>query len=145
MFEPRSFTVAYNKGRDRLHAEHVVLIKSLKEWLLELVLNPLLQPYLHFDAEQKYRFSGDKWVRFIDEPWSADNWAKTQASLPSNGLPLNIQLYTDKALASGSGVKKLYPMIARLANLPQDIRNGQGVGSGQVVALLPVIKTYRKD
>jgi hypothetical protein len=46
--------------------------------MLELVLDPQLQRHLSFDAVQKYRFSQGKWVRFIDEPYSADNWAKTQ-------------------------------------------------------------------
>ncbi|KAG8782677.1 hypothetical protein FRC12_020566 [Ceratobasidium sp. 428] len=139
MFDSVQYSANYQKGRDTFCTEHIVLIRSLKEWFLELVLDPQLQQHLHFDAEQKFRFSGDKWVRFIDEPWTAENWAKTQASLPSDGLPINIHLYADKATTSSSGTKKLYPVVARLGNLPQEIRNGKGAGGGQVVALLPVI------
>jgi hypothetical protein len=59
--------------------------------------------------------------------------------LPDDGLPLNIQLYVDKSVASSFGTKKLYPVIARLANLPRDIRNGNGIGGGRVVGLIPVV------
>ncbi|KAB5587934.1 hypothetical protein CTheo_8624 [Ceratobasidium theobromae] len=134
-----TFTVPYQKGHTMLYSEHKVWIKPLKDWFLELVLNPQLQPHLHFDALQKYRFMNGKWICFIDEPWTADNWAKIQALLPEDGLPLNIMLYADKSVTSSSGTKKLYPVVARLANLPRGIRNGQGLGGGQVVAFLPVI------
>lgn len=46
--------------------------------MLELVLDPNLQPLLQFDAVQKFCRLDNEWVRFIDEPWSADNWANTQ-------------------------------------------------------------------
>lgn len=48
-------------------------------------------------------------------------------------------MYADKSITSSSGTKKLYPVVARLANLPREIRNGRGIGAGQVVALLPVV------
>ncbi|KAG8680131.1 hypothetical protein FRC08_016515 [Ceratobasidium sp. 394] len=80
-----------------------------------------------------------EWVRFVSEPWTADGWATSQESLPDDGLPINIILYADKALASSWGTKKLYPIIARLANLPRAVRNGQGIGAGRVVGLLPVV------
>lgn len=67
-----------------------------------------------------------------------------QATLPDDGLPICIVLYADKSLASSWGAKKLYPIIARLANLPRSVRNGQGVGGGRVVGLLPVVRTTSK-
>ncbi|KAG8715384.1 hypothetical protein FRC09_016653, partial [Ceratobasidium sp. 395] len=138
-YEHVAYDVQYHI-RGRAHsAEHFVWILSLKDWLLELILNLELQPHLQFDAQRKFRRMDDQWVRFIDEPWTADDWVRIQKSLPNDGLPLNIELYADKALASSSGAKKIYPVVARLTNLPREIRNGQGVGSGKVVALLPVV------
>lgn len=32
-----------------------------------------------------------------------------------------------------------YPVIAKLANLPSDISNGQGLGSGCIVGWLPIV------
>lgn len=49
-------------------------------------------------------------------------------SLPDDGLPVNIHLYADKSIASSFGTKRLYPVIARLSNLPREIRNSNGRG-----------------
>ncbi|KAG8689331.1 hypothetical protein FRC08_010999 [Ceratobasidium sp. 394] len=144
-FKRVPFSASYRTGRNTsAELDLDVWIKPLNEWLLELVQHPELQPHLHFDSMQKFRWSDGRWVRFVDEPWSADDWAKAQSSLPEDGLPLNIHLYIDKTIASSSGTKKLYPVVARLANLPRDIRNGTGVGGGQVVGLIPVVEDRPK-
>ncbi|KAG9123766.1 hypothetical protein FRC07_014025 [Ceratobasidium sp. 392] len=95
---------------------------------------------LQFDSVQKFRMTEGKWLRFIDEPWTADDWPGIEATLPIDGLLIAIILYADKSLASSWGTKKLYPVIAHLANLPRHICNGRGVGGGRVVALLPVVE-----
>ncbi|CUA68688.1 hypothetical protein RSOLAG22IIIB_08058 [Rhizoctonia solani] len=145
-FTEVAFSVPYQVRRQKLHYESSVRIKSLKDWMLELVLSPELQPHLHFDAIQKFCWMDKKWMRVYDEPWTTDNWAHIQASLPANGLPINIHLYADKALATNfdqsAHAKRLYPVVARLCNLPREIRNGAGLGSGTVVALLPVIDEF---
>ncbi|THH16568.1 hypothetical protein EUX98_g9282 [Antrodiella citrinella] len=41
--------------------------------------------------------------------------------------------------------EKGYPIIARIANLPVDIRNGTGLGGGRVVGWLPVIDEEAKE
>ena len=48
-------------------------------------------------------------------------------------------IYADKNKLSSFGTQKGYPVVARLANLEGDIRNGAGIGSGQVVGWLPVV------
>ena len=32
-----------------------------------------------------------------------------------------------------------YPVIARIGNLPVDIRNGKGLGGGELVGWLPIV------
>jgi hypothetical protein len=32
-----------------------------------------------------------------------------------------------------------YPVIARIGNLPIDIRNGKGLGGGELVGWLPIV------
>jgi hypothetical protein len=32
-----------------------------------------------------------------------------------------------------------YPVIARIGNLPADIRNGNGLGGGELVGWLPIV------
>lgn len=50
-----------------------------------------------------------------------------------------IILYADKSKLSTFGTQQGYPVIARCANLPADIRNGRGVGGGCIVGLLPIV------
>ncbi|KAG9087457.1 hypothetical protein FS749_002904 [Ceratobasidium sp. UAMH 11750] len=120
--------------------DFTVWIMPLMDWILQLVLDLQVQKDLRFDSVEKFRLTDGEWVRFVDEPWTADDWPKLQETLPEDGLLISIILYADKALASSWGTKKLYPVIARLANLPRQVRNGRGVGGGRVVALLPVVE-----
>lgn len=41
------------------------------------------------------------------------------------------------------GTRKGYPVYVRCANLPSDIRNGEGVGGGRLVGWLPIVRTSR--
>lgn len=59
--------------------------------------------------------------------------------LPPGAKPLAFILYADKTKLSTFGTMKGYPVIARLANLPTEIRNGEGIGGGYVVGWLPVV------
>ncbi|KAG2100727.1 hypothetical protein BD769DRAFT_1643762 [Suillus cothurnatus] len=86
------------------------------------------------------KFDGDSFVRFINEPWTADAFWECQSQMSPDVKPLAFILYADKAKLSSFGREKGYPVIARLANLPVAIRNGKGLGGGRVVGWLPLIK-----
>jgi hypothetical protein len=60
-------------------------------------------------------------------------------SLPPEGKLLAIILYADKTKLSSFGTAMGYPVIARLGNLPADIRNGTGLGGGELVGWLPIV------
>jgi hypothetical protein len=55
------------------------------------------------------------------------------------GKPFAFILYADKAKLSSFGRQKAYPVIARCANLPVGIRNGEGFGGGHLVGWLPIV------
>ena len=57
-----------------------VWIRPLWSWCEELLLDPELIKEFRWDAEQLYKYDGEKWVRFIDEPWTADGWWAFQVS-----------------------------------------------------------------
>ncbi|EUC56573.1 hypothetical protein RSOL_188100, partial [Rhizoctonia solani AG-3 Rhs1AP] len=140
-FEPIMFKVPYQPvGGSKVERELEVLVKPLHEWLTELVHNEGIQQHLQFDAQEKYRWSEGEWQRIIDEPWTTDEWKEIQGWLPPDGLPLNIQLYADRAAVSTFGGRKVYPVVAQLNNLPREIWNGHSMGGGQVVALLLVVE-----
>ncbi|KAG1831971.1 hypothetical protein F4604DRAFT_1946273 [Suillus subluteus] len=120
--------------------EYTVYFRPLWEWAVDLLRHPIIGPHCVFDAQRLSKFDGDSFVWFIDEPWTADAFWECQSQMPPDAKPLAFILYADKAKLSSFGREKGYPVIARLANLPVAIRNGNGVGGGRVVGWLPLIK-----
>ncbi|KAG2363654.1 hypothetical protein BDR07DRAFT_1450592 [Suillus spraguei] len=114
--------------------------RDLLEWAADLLRDPHLFPHLTFNAQHLSKFDGENFVRFIDEPYTADAFWDLQSQLPEGAKPLTFILYADKTKLSTSGTAKAYPVVAWLANLPTDIRNGEGIGGGYVVGWLPVVK-----
>lgn len=43
-------------------------------------------------------------------------------------------------MLSSFGAAKAYPVYAKLANLPTEVRNGKGLGAGRLVGWLPVVR-----
>ena len=62
-----------------------------------------------------------------------------QSQIPEGGNPLCFILYADKTKLSSFGTTKGYPVVARCANLPAAIRNGNGFGGRRVVGWLPIV------
>ncbi|KAG1861504.1 hypothetical protein DFJ58DRAFT_715418 [Suillus subalutaceus] len=104
--------------------------QNLWEWASDLLCDPRLFPHMVFDAQHLSKFDGKTFVNFVDEPYTAEAFWNIQAFI----------LYADKTKLSSFGTVKGYPVIARLANLPTDIRNSQGIGGGYVVGWLPIVK-----
>ncbi|KAG1787900.1 hypothetical protein EV424DRAFT_1550918 [Suillus variegatus] len=105
----------------------------------DLLGDPHLFPHLTFDAQRLSKFDGDTFIRFVDEPFTAQDFWNVQSQLPPGGKPLAFILYADKTRLSSFSTAKGYPVVARLANIPTDIRNGRGIGSGYVVGWLPIV------
>lgn len=49
-------------------------------WCLELLEDPVYVRQMRWDAIRLSRFNGQEWVRFIDEPWTANRWWILQVS-----------------------------------------------------------------
>ncbi|KAG2034409.1 hypothetical protein BDR03DRAFT_1067511, partial [Suillus americanus] len=114
-------------------------------WATNLLNDPYLFPHFHFDAQHLSKFNGQSFEHFVDEPFMAQNFWDAQlctihSQLPPDAKPLAFILYADKTKLSSFGSAKGYPVVAQLANLPTDIRNGQGMGGGYIVGWLPVVK-----
>ncbi|KAJ7059280.1 hypothetical protein C8F01DRAFT_1220265 [Mycena amicta] len=135
-FEKRDVTVRY-KTVPHVFEMHV---RPLWKWTMDLITDPHLAPYFTWDAERSYRFNGTKYVRFIKEPWMADEYWDLQSGLPDEHAKLcPYILYADKAKLSSFGTQKGYPIIARLANMTIGIRNTTKWGGGAVVGWLPIV------
>ncbi|KIK46880.1 hypothetical protein CY34DRAFT_21734 [Suillus luteus UH-Slu-Lm8-n1] len=118
--------------------------RSIWDWAVDLLQDPQVSPHFVFDAERLSKFNGDKFVRFIHEPWTANAFWEYQSKIPLDAKPLAFILYADKAKLSSFGRAKGYPVVARCANLPVAIRNGEGLGGGRVVGWLPIVKEDKK-
>lgn len=62
-----------------------------------------------------------------------------QNNLPENKTPLCFVLYADKTKLSSFGIEMGYPIMAKLAHLPADIRDSEGTGGACVVRWLPIV------
>ncbi|KAG1785854.1 uncharacterized protein HD556DRAFT_1450294 [Suillus plorans] len=114
--------------------------RPLWDWVLDLLRDKRLAPHFVFDAQRLSKFNGERFVRFIYEPWTANAFWKAQSQLPPDAKPLAFILYADKSKLSSFGSQKGYPIIARIANLPVHIRNSNtALGGGRVVGWLPII------
>ncbi|KAG1840105.1 hypothetical protein C8R48DRAFT_621151 [Suillus tomentosus] len=118
--------------------------RSIWDWAVDLLQDPQVGPHFVFDAERLSKFNGDKFVRFIHEPWTANTFWEYQVHDTIVLRPLAFILYADKAKLSSFGRAKGYPVIARCANLPVAIHNGEGLGGGRVVGWLPIVKEDKK-
>ncbi|KAG1741895.1 uncharacterized protein EDB91DRAFT_1237102 [Suillus paluster] len=117
-----------------------VYYRDLWGWATDLLNDPYLFPHFHFDAQHLSKFNGQSFEHFVDEPFMAQNFWDAQSQLLPDAKPLAFILYADKTKLSSFGSAKGYPVVTRLANLPTDIRNGQGMGGGYIVGWLPVVK-----
>ncbi|EPQ59138.1 hypothetical protein GLOTRDRAFT_103193 [Gloeophyllum trabeum ATCC 11539] len=140
-FEVETITMPYG---DEDHS-YEVHYRPLWNWALDLLQEEHLIPYWHWDAQRCYKFNGSHFTRFLHEPWTADRWWDIQSSLPKDGKPLCFILYADKTKLSSFGTEMGYPVVARIANLDIEVRNGNGVGGGRVVGWLPIVKESPKD
>ncbi|EMD38370.1 hypothetical protein CERSUDRAFT_113535, partial [Gelatoporia subvermispora B] len=113
--------------------------RPIWEWVKDLVSDPTLAPHFNWDAQKLHIFDGSSWVRFRDEPWTADRWWELQSELPEGANMVGIIFYADKTNLTTFGDQKGYPIVVRCANLPVHIRNSNGHGGGRVVGWLPIV------
>ncbi|KAJ7663496.1 hypothetical protein B0H17DRAFT_864735, partial [Mycena rosella] len=85
------------------------------DWVLSLVQDPRLASCFVWDAEKVFKYTGDTYVCFYHEPWTANAFWATQ--------PVCLILYADKSKLSTFGTEKGYVVVARIANIIVPIRD----------------------
>ncbi|KAL4266406.1 hypothetical protein AB1N83_001284 [Pleurotus pulmonarius] len=98
--------------------EFEIWYRPLWDWVLSLVKDANLASDFEWNSQRLYKFNGTDFIRFFDEPWTGDLLWDMESQLPDDA----------------------YPVIVRCANLYTSIRNGRGIGGGEVVGWLPVIE-----
>ncbi|KAH9476946.1 hypothetical protein JR316_0010862 [Psilocybe cubensis] len=113
--------------------------QNIWEWVLEIVQDPFLCGHMQWDAQRTSVYNGEKFVPFVDEPYTGTRFWNVQSELPEEGKPICIQIYSDKTQLALFGKAKGYPVFVRLANLSADVRNSQGRGGAELVGWLPIV------
>ncbi|KAF8145837.1 hypothetical protein K438DRAFT_1781554 [Mycena galopus ATCC 62051] len=117
--------------------------RPIWDWVLSLVQDPRLASCFVWDAEKAYRFTGDIYMRFYHEPWTANAFWDAQSALPNHpdAKLVGLIIYVDKSKLSTFGTEKAYAVVARVANIAVSVRNSNNqFGGGQVVGHQPVVK-----
>ncbi|KIO23838.1 hypothetical protein M407DRAFT_26763 [Tulasnella calospora MUT 4182] len=128
-------------GGDPVHEEHVVFIRSVRDWDSAIVKDPVLLPYFQWYPVKKYHIIGNREVQYVDEPWSGQDWWEDQDAIGDDGIVVPIFLYSDKTTVSSFNGRTFHPVIARIGNLPAAIRNSRGEhGGGTLIAYVPQAK-----
>ncbi|KAI5982871.1 hypothetical protein EDD15DRAFT_2179824, partial [Pisolithus albus] len=68
-------------GIDGEPREFPVYRRSLLDWAFDLLKHPTMGPQFVFDAKRLFKFDGSTFVRFIDEPWTADEFWNLQVRM----------------------------------------------------------------
>ncbi|KAI0684868.1 hypothetical protein BC835DRAFT_1291935 [Cytidiella melzeri] len=138
-FTKSTVSAEYKKVNYEFDLHH----RSLWGWIVSQVQDPKLASSFHWDAQRQYKYDGTGWVRFYERPWTGDMFWDVQSDILSTDTeekPLVIILWADKTKLSTFGTQKGHPIVARIANLDEKVRNGIGVGGGRIVGLVPVIE-----
>lgn len=54
--------------------------RPLWDWIVAQLEDPKLASCFHWDAQRMFKFNGTTWVRFYEEPWTADMFWDVQVS-----------------------------------------------------------------
>ena len=65
-----------------------------------------------------------------------------QSKLPEGAKPLCLLIYADKSHLLSFGTAKAHPVLARCANLPVEMRNGDNIDGGCLIGWLPIVCNY---
>lgn len=59
----------------------VVYYRNIQDWAVNLVQDPIVGPNFVFHAQRLSKFDGTTFVRFYDEPWTADDFWNSQVNI----------------------------------------------------------------
>ncbi|KAH9013071.1 hypothetical protein EDB85DRAFT_2158478 [Lactarius pseudohatsudake] len=130
------------KGEDKTFE---VPHRPLWDWAVDLILDQQLAPHFEWDVQKIFKHEEETTTRVYNEPWTADAFWNFQSQIPKGVRPLCFILYADTSKLSSFGTEKAYPVVARCANLPVEIRNSNGVGGGRVIGWLPIVPENPED
>ena len=55
--------------------------RDMWDWAMSLVANPNISQHMKWDAQQLYKWNGERWVHYVHEPWTGKLWWEIQACI----------------------------------------------------------------
>ncbi|KAG6823687.1 hypothetical protein H0H92_009350, partial [Tricholoma furcatifolium] len=95
---------------------------------------------MQLDPIKLHKYEDSQWVRFYDEPLTANRAWSIQNDLPSDSRALLMTMYADKTRLGSFGNVMGHPVMIRFDNLSLDIRSGPGLGGVHIVGWLPIVE-----
>ncbi|KAJ7114378.1 hypothetical protein C8R44DRAFT_630272 [Mycena epipterygia] len=140
-FKPASIFATYKNKEYEFKFEY----RDPWEWIVDLLNDTTLAETSIYNSVQKYYCEGSRTVkheeRVIDEPNTADTWAKCESELPPPDPYPHCLLPLHFWLDDGLVTKRItmHPMVYRALFQPANIRNASGNGGGVLGGYMPKV------
>ncbi|KAJ6577876.1 hypothetical protein B0H19DRAFT_985472 [Mycena capillaripes] len=140
-FKRASISASYKGKRYDFHFEY----RDPWDWIVDLLNDPTLAETSIYNSIRKYYCEGSRTVtheeRVIDEPNTADTWAKYESELPEPDPYPHCLLPYHFWLDEGLVTKRItmHPMVFRALLQPVNIRNASGNGGGVLGGYMPKV------
>ncbi|GJE87349.1 hypothetical protein PsYK624_034320 [Phanerochaete sordida] len=149
LYHPPFVKHVFNVDFQGVPQEYEVYVRDMWSWIETVVQEPSLASKWQWDAQKMSKWDEDlnEWMPYWEDPSTAEKMWEVQVTADDghmDGKPFGIILFADKSKISSFGTQQGYPVVARIANLSDDVRNGTGFGGGRIVGFLPVVKDHPK-
>ncbi|KAJ6451401.1 hypothetical protein C8R45DRAFT_1124863 [Mycena sanguinolenta] len=140
-FKPASVFATYKNKKYEFKFEY----RDPWEWIINLLNDGTLADTAMYNSVRKYYCEGGRTVtheeRVIDEPNTADTWAKCESELPNPDPYPHCFLPLHFWLDDGLVTKRItmHPFVFRALCQPANIRNASGNGGGVLGGYMPKV------
>ncbi|KAL1754191.1 hypothetical protein FB107DRAFT_276040 [Schizophyllum commune] len=125
------------EGYSEIHEVHHT---SIMEWMRSLAADPALKDYFVWNAQRMYIHNGQRFERFVDEPYTANRLWNIQDLMHPKATPFGAILYVDKSKLSSFSSEEAYPIAIMCVNLATGARLGGGLGGPRIAGWLPILR-----
>ncbi|KAK0492847.1 hypothetical protein EDD18DRAFT_1108459 [Armillaria luteobubalina] len=127
-FESSTFTVPL-QGQPY---EFTVYHRDLWSWTLDILQDPLLAPYLNWDAQRLFKVNGNTSQRFYMEPHTSNMFWEIQTTLPDGRKPICYIIYANKMRLSSFGMVQDWETFLPIFVMVKALEGGVSLGGYQL-------------
>ena len=119
-----------------------VWVRDGMKWLKGLLHDPALKDKWMWYPKRKYLHINGQVHQFVDEPLSGSDMWEQQDALRHDEFQVGLITWSDKSNLASFSNQTTWPFLARVANLPQELRNkSRSYAGNTLLGLLPKVRT----